>query len=75
MTNDELLQAYIHRLDQDQAELRRGLRDIETRIDQRMDRMDAKMDGIIDSVSRDFKEQRRFIIGTIIGAIAAAAGW
>ena len=73
MTNDELLQAYINRLDQDQAALRQDLRDLAVRTDQRLDRMDAKMDRMETDFRNEFKEQKRFIVGTIIAAVGAAA--
>lgn len=66
MTNDELLQLYINRLDQDQAALRQDLRDLAARTDQRLERMEADF-------RKEFKEQKRFIAGTVIAAIGVAA--
>ena len=83
MTNEELLQMYINKVDQDQASirqeqaaqrqdmaaLRQDMRAMEARMDQRMDRIE----GTMQSMSHELKEQKRFIVGTVIAAVGAAA--
>ena len=87
MTNEELLQMYINKVDQEQVALRQeqaaqrqemialrqDLKDQAVQTDRRLIRMERTIQTMSADVRREFREQKRFIIGTILAAAAAVA--